>query len=326
MKKFCNDVFKAFNLPFETYFTECVNHENIIHEEMEIIWVLRGYAEVNCEGKKYILKPNTVLMVYMYKRHSIKSTEGSIIVSYRLKKEYLYKNKLYFERLAYHEKVFTFEELSSKYHQVPLMLVEIIKLLISEEKRDIVRYKIIGYYNMFIFELYTMLLKERYLDVKKINYDEYLNRIHTIIEYIYAHYQESITLDDLGDVLNISSYRLSHFFKEAIGISFKKFLQNSRFEHALIYLNQSNLSVLEIAKKCGFSDYKYLNKMMKERFNITPNQYRKKSINNAIESDNKEINSLFINELKQCIKRIEESDLYQHLFGITNNPIVNDVY
>ncbi|XFA99150.1 helix-turn-helix domain-containing protein [Candidatus Izemoplasma sp. B36] len=317
MKKFCNDVFKKFDLPFETYFTECINHKDITHEEMEVVWVLRGYAEVICEGIKHILKPNTVIMIYMNKKHSIKSTKGSIIVSYRLKKEYLYQNNLYFDRLAYKERVYTFDELATKYHQIPLLIVEIMKLLLSEEKRDIARYKIIGYYNMYIFELYTMLLKERYLDVKKINYDEYLNRIHMIIEYIYTNYHRNITLSDLAEKLDISTFRLSHFFKESIGLSFKSFLQNSRFEHALIKIKHTKKPMLEIAKECGFSDHKYLNRMMKERFNTTPVKFRNNLELEKKENDISAPNASFIAELKNCIRIIENTKKYKHLIGLS---------
>jgi AraC-like DNA-binding protein len=275
MQEKCFDIFNEYDLPFETYFASCINHDDIQHDELEIIWVVRGNAKITCNGKDYVMTSQTVFLVYMNHLHSVHSEQGSIIISYRLKKSYLHKNNLFFEKIPFIERVYSFEELSLKYRQVPLLIVQIVKLLLSEEKKDFVRYKIIGYYNMYIFELYSMLLKEKYLDVKSIDYDEYLNRIHLIVEYTYEHFNEKISLEDLSNLTNISTFRLSHFIKDALGISYRQFLMHSRFEHALKLLKETKLSVIEIAEKCGFSDHKYLNKMMKLRYNLTPLKYRK---------------------------------------------------
>ena len=316
MKEFCYDVFKEYNLPFATYLSEYIDHEDIVHEELEIIWVIKGNAVVTCEGKDYLMTPQTVFLVYMYRKHSVKSEKGSIIISYRLKKEHLHQHNLFFEKVPFKDRVYTFEELAIKYRQVPLLVVQIIKLLLSEDRRDITRYKIIGYYNMYIFDLYHMLLKERYLDIKHINPDEYLNRIHMIVEYTYAHFREKISLDKLAEITKISRYRVSHFIKEALGISYRDFLQNSRFEQALKLLKETNMSVCEIAKNSGFSDHKYLNALMKNRFNTTPLKYRKSVLTKNICTELSTSTYDFIQELKTCLKKLEEDDSFKNLFGL----------
>lgn len=318
MQEICYDIFKDYNLPFATYLAEFIDHENIVHEELEIIWVIKGNAIITCNGKEFLMTDQTVFLVYMYREHSVKSEKGSIIVSYRLKKEHLHKHNLFFEKVPFVDRVYTFEELAIKYRQVPLLVVQIIKLLLSEEKRDITRYKIIGYYNMYIFDLYHMLLKERYLDIKHINYDEYLNRIHTIVEYTYAHYEEKISLDKLADLTHISRYRVSHFIKEALGINYRDFLQNSRFEQALKLLKETNRSVVEIAKNSGFSDHKYLNAIMKKRFNTTPLKYRKEVLTKNICTELSTSTYDFIQELKSCVRKIEQDSRFQNLFGLEN--------
>ncbi|MBI9009933.1 MAG: helix-turn-helix transcriptional regulator [Tenericutes bacterium] len=316
MKEFCNDVFEDYKLPFATYLAEVIDHENIVHEELEIIWVIKGNAVISCEGIDYLMTAQTVFLVYMYRLHSVKSEEGSIIVSYRLKKEHLHQHNLFFEKVPFKDRVYTFEELAIKYRQVPLLVVQIIKLLLSEEKRDITRYKIIGYYNRYIFDLYHELLKERYLDIKHVNPDEYLNRIHMIVEYTYAHFQEKISLDDLAEITHISRYRVSHFIKEALGISYRDFLQNSRFEQALKLLKETNHSISEISKNSGFSDHKYLNMMLKERFHTTALKYRKSILKKKSCSELSISTYDFIQELKTCIKKIEADKSFQNLIGL----------
>jgi len=316
MQNNCLDIFEDLNLPFETYLSDYVNHETVIHEEIEIIWVIKGNAIITVEGKEFLLSPQTVFLVYMYRKHSLKSEENSIIVTYRLKKEYLHKNNLFFEKVNFVNRVYSFEELSVKYKQVPLLIVEIIKLLVSEENSDLNRYKIIGYYNMYIVDLYRIIMKERYLDVKHINFENYLNRIHTVIEYTYKNFKDKISLDKLAEITKVSVYRLSHFIKEALGISYRDFLQNVRFEKALKMLKETNDSVSEIDLECGFSDHKYLNKLMRERFNITPLKYRKKIMFCKECGQFLEITDEFIKELKLCLERFEEDSHFKNLMGM----------
>ncbi|PKK94477.1 MAG: hypothetical protein CVV60_06235 [Tenericutes bacterium HGW-Tenericutes-5] len=322
MQNNCLDIFEELNLPFETFLSDYINHDLVIHEEIEIIWVIKGNAIITVDGKEYLLSPQTVFLVYMYRKHSLKSEENSIIVTYRLKKEYLHKNNLFFEKINFVNRVYSFEELAVKYKQVPLLIVEIIKLLISEEVSDLNRYKIIGYYNMYIVDLYRIIMKERYLDVKHINFENYLNRIHTIIEYTYKNFKEKISLDKLAEITKVSAYRLSHFIKEALGISYRDFLQNVRFERALKLLKETNSSVAEIAIECGFSDHKYLNKLMRDRFHITPLKYRKKILFCKECGQVTEITDDFIRELKLCLERFNDDTHFSNLIGMKNSALI----
>ncbi len=316
MQEKCYDIFNELNLPFETYLSEYIDHQDTIHEEMEIIWVIKGNAVLTIDGQQFFMKPQTVFLVYMYLRHSMTSDPNSIIVTFRLKKEFLHKNNLFFEKVKFAHRVYTFDELAVKYRHVPLLIVEIIKLMISQEKTDQIRYKIIGYYKMYIQDLFRMILKEKYLDIKKLNPDDYLNRIYLIVDYTYEHFKEKITLDDLATITGISTHRLSHFIKEVLGVSYREFLQISRFEHALKLLKETDRSVIDIALDCGFSDHKYLNKMMKEKFNTTPLKYRKNMIDHQVCIPLSETTIDFINGLKSCLKKLEEDKRFGHLFGM----------
>ena len=48
-----------------------------------------------------------------------------------------------------------------------------------------------------------------------------------------------------------------------------------RFDHALVLLKESALSVTDIAMAVGFSDSAYFTKKFKEEFHITPLAFRK---------------------------------------------------
>lgn len=275
MRQDCPDVFKNFNLPFKTFFNPCLDHEMERHDEIEFIWLFKGKIEITCENKTYLLSPDHVFIIYIEQNHKIKSLSDTLSIAFRLKKTYIQELHLYFERLPFYNRIFTIDELTQKYHQVPLILSQLIELMKSPAFALKHRHSLMGYYNMYVYDLYSARLKEKYLDVKKKNYDAYLIRFHTINTYVHENYHRKIKLEDLAQVLKISTHRLSHFIKEILGISFQDYLHAIRLEKALEALKTSNKPIASLCKSCGFSDQKYLNALLKEKFHVTALKYRK---------------------------------------------------
>ena len=275
MKQKCTDAFEAYDLPFECYFNACVDHDETVHDELEFIWLLEGSITVTCASSTYRLEPDTVFIIYINQKHSMKSDGYTLSASFRFKKAYLKALNLYFERLPFKNRVFSFDELAHKYPEVPLIMTQLIKLMQGGEDVVHTRYQLIGYYNMYVYDLYSVRLKEKYLDIKKKNYDAYLTRFHKINTYIETHYSQKITLEQLAALTEISTYRLSHFIKEILGISFQEYLTMVRLEKAIYMLKNTDLPVKEVVINSGFSDQKYLNSVMKSLFHVTAYEYRK---------------------------------------------------
>lgn len=305
----CIDIFSKYDLPFETYFASNIKHQEVTHQEMELIWVIKGQATIVCQGVSYHLNSHNLFMVYKNRKHSVNTTEGTILISYRYKQDYLAKYNLFLRKIPFENRVYSFKELAFKYNQVPILLLEILKLLISPNESPLQRYSIMAYYNIYVFNLYTSLIKDCCLDIKKPNYNIYLKRIHTILEYTSKHYKESINLTTLANLTDLSTSRLSHFIKNTFGTSYSCFIQHIRLEHALNLLRDTDYAVSEIAQESGFSDHKYLSKMIKSRYDMTPLKYRimikKKEIPLTVSYNKEE----FIEEIQKCLRQlIEEED------------------
>ena len=99
-------------------------------------------------------------------------------------------------------------------------------------------------------------------------------RIRTISDYIDVHYSEKLLLTDIADELGLTMSWLSHFFKDAFGMSFQAYLMKIRCEKARQLLLLTDFTLLDISIACGFSDIKYLNKGFARQFGCSPRQYR----------------------------------------------------
>ncbi|MBQ4382120.1 MAG: helix-turn-helix transcriptional regulator [Oscillospiraceae bacterium] len=100
-----------------------------------------------------------------------------------------------------------------------------------------------------------------------------LHRMERLQEAVAERYSEKLTLEELAAAEGVTVTYLSHFFTEHFGRSFRQYLQDVRFENALLLMEKGALNAGEIALSCGFSDPKYMSRMFRERFGVTPAVY-----------------------------------------------------
>jgi len=99
-------------------------------------------------------------------------------------------------------------------------------------------------------------------------------KLKRVIDYIQSHLDHEIRLDDLAKQLNLSRYHFSRLFKASIGLSPYQYLIRKRVELAQGLLKNRDLSIADIAYRCGFSSQSHLTRHFKQQTGTTPNRYR----------------------------------------------------
>ncbi len=94
-----------------------------------------------------------------------------------------------------------------------------------------------------------------------------------IQQYMRDHYQ-NITLEHLARVFCFNRRYLGRLIQSAGGLSYKDLLQQIRLEQAADRLIHSTLPVSEIAAQVGYQNITHFYRLFKERYGMTPNQYR----------------------------------------------------
>lgn len=95
-----------------------------------------------------------------------------------------------------------------------------------------------------------------------------------IVQYLYAHYLEDITLSSLSCALGYSKYHVSHIFREKFGCSFSHYLGRLRAEHALRLLSGSDLSITEICYASGFNSQRTFYRNFERLYGQPPKKIR----------------------------------------------------
>ena len=84
-----------------------------------------------------------------------------------------------------------------------------------------------------------------------------------------------IMIEDLAEIAGCSKWHFSRQFARYEGMSPHRYLMDLRMKSAMQMLENSTLSVKEIAEKCGFYDLAYFGKVFKTYMNISPGKYRR---------------------------------------------------
>ena len=100
-------------------------------------------------------------------------------------------------------------------------------------------------------------------------------QIRPVLAYIDRHCRESITLDDVAEVVNVSPSRLRHVFKEVTGVSFKEYVTQVRVAEAKRLLLSTDQSVAEVAQAVSYTNLNQFYKVFYRSCAMSPAEYRR---------------------------------------------------
>lgn len=131
-----------------------------------------------------------------------------------------------------------------------------------------------------MFQLWGSLLQCRELvlpDSKNSSHSD-LEIQKNMVSFIYQHYAEQISLDEIAASGNVSRSKCCLIFKHYLQQSPMDFLNTFRLKTSCSLLRNSEKSITEIAFNCGFNHLSYFSKLFVKNFGCTPREYRKKQM------------------------------------------------
>lgn len=104
---------------------------------------------------------------------------------------------------------------------------------------------------------------------------KYSADIKKCLKYINNNYSRKIKLSELSDLIHVSENYFCGYFKKFTGITPFEQINETRVKKAAALLSDSDLTVSEIAVKCGFENLSYFTRKFKSIVGCTPIDYRK---------------------------------------------------
>ena len=101
--------------------------------------------------------------------------------------------------------------------------------------------------------------------------------IEEILSYIDSNSAYDLRVSDIAEKCNMSYSYFAKSFKEIYGQSCKEYIEKIRLNKAEKLLKFTDMDIAQISQETGFSDSSHLIKCFRNKYNITPKQFRMKN-------------------------------------------------
>ncbi len=118
-----------------------------------------------------------------------------------------------------------------------------------------------------------IMLENLFLMCEKVEESEY----NMMLQYL-AENHTTVTLSSFCKYFSRSKSYVSHTFKNTFGVSFSAYCNDLKLNDAKNLLLITDTSITDIAMNTGFNDVSYFVRLFKEKYKLSPLQYRKKNL------------------------------------------------
>jgi AraC-like DNA-binding protein len=248
------------------------------HDVMEILVFLSGDCEFFCEGKTYTLRRGDVVVVPPYAVHqatvkNIDNYERIIVnISKRLMADFVSSSPSLNENIVYQKTQgsYVLHLNSASFQEIISFLHEITHRIKNGEKSFSFTLQYL------LFQTLQVILNPESRLPNLRNKDELDDRFLSILEYIESHLTQSdLSLDNVSSHFHLNKYYFSHYFKKHMNLPFYRYVSLKRLSFAVTMIKQNQISIEEIALKCGFPDYSSFYRLFKKEYNLSPKNLQK---------------------------------------------------
>lgn len=254
-----------------------------LHDNIEIIVVNNGTINCSAGGSEFELHARDVCFINLKQLHSLCTNDGkecnhivlNVGINLLMQHPLIYDKyiKPMLEDASFSHILFSGD--SSPASEIASLIADIENL--QRNSSSGYELKLIALIHLLFYQLYLAYTNEP----SKIPMDNNAFTGQKMVEYIYKHFNEELTLDDISNAGSVSRSQCAKLFKKYTKLSPMSFLNKHRLEISLKLLRATAKSVAEIANFCGFFDQSYFNRMFLREYGCTPLAYRKSGWGNS---------------------------------------------
>ncbi len=257
------------------------NHEELLHwhDDFEIIRIRKGNIHCHVNDSDFILNPGELCFINYDTLHRVYNTETTAgdLDALIIKTDMLAQNKEVYEKYILpilHNPDFAHVQIDGRNSYAKLIsdIFDILYELINDKP---VGYEldVMGYIYMLFRRLYLVYSAQEQIPV---TYSSDISLQRRMSTYIYEHYSEKITLDDIAGAAGVSKSKCAALFRKYTQKTPINFLNSYRLEMAAKLLTTSDEPISYIASSTGIGEQSYFNRMFMKEYNCKPLEWRRK--------------------------------------------------
>ena len=229
-----------------------------IHEDLELVYMLRGTCTAYCADIKYQLSQGDFFLAFPNQVHHYYESTDCDAVLIIINPAYLSGFSTVLEQKA---------PVSSTYRCDDPDLASLLLLTVKEYMEHSDR-------NVSIPMLTAVIgkLLRHYHFRSDFSKD---GMISQMIKYCSTHSTEPLSIERVSKALYLSPSHISHTFNDKLKISFPDYINSLRLDDAIHLLEHGDHSMDQIAELSGFPTVRTFNRTFQKRYGMSPSQYKK---------------------------------------------------
>lgn len=244
------------NYSYNSMFYDSVVWEPHFHKNFELVYVCHGSLLCTADEKRETLYENEFALFLSNEIHSLKPNEDT----------------RYWVGVFSGDFVHSFEKLTKD------KSANLFKFTCEDSILNFLKCNLINFETPPVFILKSCLYAvcNEYLNQVTLSKKDGKNflQMQAIIDYISKNYKNKISLSDISEELGYNYHYLSKKFNKIFSMSFSDFLNLYRLETAIELLNETDLTITEIAIESGFQSIRSFNELFKKHTGKNPAKYR----------------------------------------------------
>lgn len=234
------------------------------HEHTELLYFIKGGCSFFCDGKTFDVGEGDLVVINSTQVHSYTAKDG-VAEYYCMHFTPAFFADVDFENVLIQNHISGDEYITERIRKIRN------RKYITKKGNDMM-------VKSHAYALFAHLMRKYSYkadeEAAKKNTDN-LKRMELVFSYIDAHYSEDISTETLAALMYVSVSYFCRFFKKVTGTTSAAYISEYRIKKSFLLLENTDLSMAEIAEKVGFDDPNYFSRVFRSVTGITPSEYRK---------------------------------------------------
>ena len=228
---------------------------------MEVIYIMQGFLEVNCDDNHYECYPGDVFLVNSKKFHQIFGEKDTKVIVYIVDHDFCLNNGINVENIFFRDSI-TDENLNK--------LLFDIEDLYYDRKYP---YRIAALRSKTLE--FMMYLIKNHIQNEGEEYNKKGKLFETAVNYINMNFSKSITLEEIAKKCYVNKSHLSREFKKVSGMTVFEYINSLRCMEANLRI-KGGAGIGAAAFECGFENMSYFARIYKKIIGELPSETKRK--------------------------------------------------
>ncbi|MCM1107093.1 MAG: AraC family transcriptional regulator [Blautia sp.] len=254
------------------------------HTFFEVIYVYDGACKQTISGNTHNLSTGDICIIPPKIKHAVSVFDESIVFNCLIKKSALHNIFFNFLSNANVLSAFFLNNIYSEngndyiiFHTGNDYEIKrgVLYMYWESLNRSLYWDQMISYTLMLIFGL-LIRNYEKSIEVPTFTQKADVQR-YALLQFIQDNFA-NVTLEQIAEKFHYTPEYTSRLIKSTTGKSFTRLVQQVRLEKAQVLLQDTNLSVTNIANQVGYETTEYFIRLFKRQMHMTPTEYRRRGI------------------------------------------------